>query len=126
MVRIRALRDAVDDRVAKSGGLAAQGSALKQKLTTIEEELYQTRTRSGQDLLNFPIKLTNRLAVLRQSVEGGDAKPTDASFVVLKELSAELDQRLGELKRVEDTDVAAFNRALAARKLEPIGAAGGR
>jgi hypothetical protein len=112
--------------VGRSSGLAAQGSALKQKLTAIEEELYQTRTRSGQDLLNFPIKLTNRIAALRRSVESGDARPTDASFVVLKELSAELDQRLAELKRVEDTDVAAFNRALAARKLEPIGAAGGR
>jgi hypothetical protein len=121
VVKIRALRDGVDDRLAKSSGLAGQGSALKQKLTAIEEELYQTRTRSGQDLLNFPIKLTNRLAVLRQSVDGGDSKPTDASFVVLKELSAELDQRLAELKRVEDADVAAFNRALAARKLEPIG-----
>ena len=121
VVKIRALRDGVDDRVVKSSGLAAQGSALKQKLTAIEEELYQTRTRSGQDLLNFPIKLTNRLAVLRQSVDGGDSKPTDASFVVLKELSAELDQRMAELKRVEDADVAAFNRALAARKLEPIG-----
>ena len=54
-------------------------------------------------------------------MEGGDAKPTDASFVVLKELSAELDQRLAELQRLVNADVAAFNRALAARKLEPLG-----
>ena len=59
--------------------------------------------------------------MLRQSVEGGDAKPTDASFVVLKELSAELDQRLAELQRLVNADVTAFNRALAARKLEPLG-----
>ena len=120
VVTIRRIRDAVDDRVAKAGGLAQQGASLKQKLAALEESLYQTRTRSGQDLLNFPIKLTNRLAVLRQSVEGGDAKPTDAAAVVLKELSTELDQRLAELKRIEDTDLAAFNRALVARKLEPI------
>jgi hypothetical protein len=117
---IRRIRDAIDDRVAKAGGLAQQGAVLKQKLTALEESLYQTRTRSGQDLLNFPIKLTNRLVVLRQSVQGGDARPTDASSVVLKELSAELDQRLAELRRIVDTDLAAFNRALTARKLEPI------
>jgi photosystem II stability/assembly factor-like uncharacterized protein len=124
VVRIRAIRDAVNDRVGKVSGLAGQGAALKQKLAVIEEALYQTRTRSGQDLLNFPIKLTNRIASLRQSVETGDARPTDASFVVLKELSAELDHQLAELKRVEDTDVAAFNRALAAHKLEAIPAVG--
>ena len=121
VVTIRKIRDGVDDRVAKQRALASQGTALKQKLGVIEEELYQTRTRSGQDLLNFPIKLTNRIAALRRSVESGDAKPTDAAFVVLKELSAELDQRLAELQRLLNTDVAAFNRALSARKLEPVG-----
>ena len=120
VVTIRRIRAAIDDRVAKSGGLAQQGAALKQKLTALEESLYQTRTRSGQDLLNFPIRLTNRLVVLRQSVQGGDAKPTDASAVVLKELSTELNQRLAELRRIIDTDLAAFNRALVGRKLEPI------
>ncbi len=120
VARIRRLRSAVDDRVAQNPALASQGGALKQKLSAVEEELYQTRTRSGQDLLNFPIKLTNRIAALRRSVESGEANPTDASLVVFKELSAELDQRLGELARIIDGDLAAFNRALAAKKLAPI------
>ena len=60
----------------------------------MEEELYQVRNRSGQDPLNFPIKLTNRIAALRRSVETGDAKPTDAALRMLEELSAELERQL--------------------------------
>jgi hypothetical protein len=57
----------------------------------VEEDVYQVRNRSNQDPLNFPIKLNNQLAALARSIETGDAKPTDASYVVFKELSARLD-----------------------------------
>ena len=78
------------------------------------------RHRSGQDPLNYPIRLNNRIAALRRSVESGDAKPTDGAFVVFKELSAELDRQLGSLDTVIRTDVAAFNRALAARGMPAV------
>ncbi len=67
------------------------------QLTEIEEALYQTRNRSNQDPLNFPIRLNNRLASLRRSVETGDAKPTDGAYQVFKELSTELDEHLKKL-----------------------------
>ena len=63
----------------------------------IEENLYQIRNQSGQDPLNFPIKLNNRLAALWRSVETGDAKPTDGSYKVYEELSQELTRELTEL-----------------------------
>ena len=49
------------------------------------------RNRSGQDPLNFPIKLNNQLAALERSVSTGDARPTDQSYVVYKELTERLD-----------------------------------
>ncbi|MEL7124538.1 MAG: glycosyl hydrolase, partial [Bacteroidota bacterium] len=67
-------------------------------MTAIEEDLYQVRNRSGQDPLNFPIKLNNRLASLRRSMENGDAKPTAGAYQVFDELSAEL---AGHLKKLE-------------------------
>ncbi len=115
VVTIRRLRDAIDDRVAGMPALARQGELLKAKLTALEEELYQTRTRSDQDLLNYPIRLTNRMAALRNSIEGGEARPTDASAGVFSELSAELDQKLARLRDILTVDLAAFNRALAGR-----------
>jgi photosystem II stability/assembly factor-like uncharacterized protein len=68
--------------------------STKDTLSTIEEELYQVRNRSNQDPLNFPIKLNNQIAALMRVIETGDAKPTDQSYVVYKELT----ERLRKLK----------------------------
>lgn len=76
--------------------------ALAKKLSEVEEEIYQVRNQSTQDPLNFPIKLNNRIAALRRSAETGDARPTNASYVVFKELSAELDVQIAKLKARAD------------------------
>ena len=78
------------------------------------------KNRSNQDPLNFPIKLNNRLASLRRSVETGDAPPTDAAYVVFKEESALLDQQLGMLDETLETELAAFNEQLRRVRLEPV------
>jgi len=84
------------------------------KMAAIEEELYQVKNQSGQDPLNFPIKLNNRLASLRRSVEHGDAKPTDGAYKVFEELSAELETHLGNLKGVMDQYLPKVNSILKA------------
>jgi photosystem II stability/assembly factor-like uncharacterized protein len=122
VIRIRSLRDQVRDRAASStnAGLRTQADAITAELTRIEEELYQTRNRSGQDPLNFPIKLNNRLSALRRSVETGDSKPTAAAYVVLRELSAELDKHLAALDRVVTRDIERFNSRAAEWNVKPI------
>jgi hypothetical protein len=128
VLRIRTLRSGIADRVARAGSgatdVARSGEALSRKLGAIEEELYQVRNRSGQDPLNFPIRLNNRLAALGRSVGTGDARPTAAAYVVYRELAAELARQLEALGRVETTEVAAFDRVAAGRGLAPVGAGG--
>ncbi|WP_020607616.1 VPS10 domain-containing protein [Spirosoma spitsbergense] len=87
---------AVKEKLSKQPATPANKKMLEQ-LGVIEENLYQIRNQSGQDPLNFPIKLNNRLAALWRSVETGDAKPTDGSYKVYEELSAELNHELTEL-----------------------------
>ncbi len=82
------------------------------KMTVIEEELYQVKNQSGQDPLNFPIKLNNRLASLRSSLEDGDAKPTDGAYLVFKELSSELEKQLADLKGIIEQDLSKVNSVL--------------
>jgi hypothetical protein len=54
-----------------------RGTALKNALSAVENELYQTRLRSNQDPLNFPIKLNNKIATLRSVIESPTAsRPT--------------------------------------------------
>ena len=82
------------------------------KISAIEENLYQVKNQSGQDPLNFPIKLNNRLASLRRSVENGDARPTDGAYKVYQELSAELEIELNNLNDVLKKDGEKVNKAL--------------
>jgi photosystem II stability/assembly factor-like uncharacterized protein len=89
-----------------------QLNTLLNKLQVIEEDLYQVKNQSGQDPLNFPIKLNNRLASLQRSVESGQAKPTDATYVVFKELSLELENHLTKLDEVLSGDLKKLNEVL--------------
>ena len=88
VVLIREFKKQARDRAGKANDqtIAAAVEALSNKLSEVDEEIYQVRNRSNQDPLNFPIKLNNRLAALRRSVETGDARPTDAAYVVFKEV----------------------------------------
>ena len=72
----------------------------------MEGEIYQYRNRSSQDPLNYPIRLNNKLAALQGIVESGDAKPTDQSYAVFKDLSARLDKELARLEAVVKADAA--------------------
>ena len=93
-------------------GLKTNLASIMSQLTEIEEDLYQVKNQSGQDPLNFPIKLNNRLAALRRSVESGQAKPTDAAYVVFDELSAELKVHLDKLDRVLNSETITVNEEL--------------
>ncbi len=83
--------------ITTGGHITNAHKELLDELSKIEENLYQVKNQSGQDPLNFPIRLNNRLAALGRSVETGDARPTAGSYQVFKELSAELDQQLTAL-----------------------------
>jgi hypothetical protein len=120
VIRIRRLRSAIADRVARAPSLASAGDSASRALVGVEEALYQTRNRSGQDPLNFPIKLNNRIASVGRSVQRGDARPTAAAHVVFRELSAELDVELARLDRVMAGEVASFDRAARAAGVAPV------
>ncbi len=102
VIQIRSIKETINKKAEKT----ATDKKLLEQLSTIEESLYQVRNQSGQDPLNFPIKLNNRLAALWRSIETGDAKPTDASYQISKELSAELDKHLGDLKKITNAKKA--------------------
>jgi photosystem II stability/assembly factor-like uncharacterized protein len=122
VLRIRSLKDQISNRTDKSTDhrLKAAGQALNDRLTDIEGEIYQYRNRSSQDPLNFPIRLNNKLAALQAIVESGDAKPTDQSSVVFKELSSRLDKQLARLDALIRSELPPFNKLLASHKLGAV------
>jgi photosystem II stability/assembly factor-like uncharacterized protein len=122
VLRIRDLKAQIADRIplAHDDGITAQATALAKKLSAIEEELYQVKNRSPKDVLNFPVKLNNRLAALMRVIQNADARPTDQTYAVFEQLSAELEGHLRALEAIVTTELPGFNKLLVARKLAPV------
>jgi photosystem II stability/assembly factor-like uncharacterized protein len=123
VIRIRNVKAQVDDRMRRANNVKASdaGQSLKDKLSRVEEELYQVRNQSNQDPLNYPIKLNNKLAALLGAVEGVEGRPTAQSFEVFRELSARLEQQLNWLNQIFTQDVPRLNNEwLRPARLEPI------
>lgn len=114
--QIRDVREQVNtimDRTENHDGnevISEAGKAMLDDMKAIEEALYQTKNQSGQDPLNFPIRLNNRLSGVVGVVSNGDFRPTNQSIGVRDEISALIDVELAKLKTILDTDLPAFNR----------------
>jgi photosystem II stability/assembly factor-like uncharacterized protein len=119
---IRKLKPQVENQKSgvKDSMLLKEMNAVIMALQKVEEDLYQVKNQSGQDPLNFPIKLNNRLSSLRRSVETGDARPTDASYVVFAELSKELSILLTSKLSIQNNSLKSLNEKLVKAGLKSI------
>lgn len=70
------------------------------ELTKVEEVLHQTRARATQDLLNFPVRLNNKLSSLLGSVQTGWNRPTRQAYEVFRVLEKELQGCLEQLEKL--------------------------
>jgi hypothetical protein len=111
VIAIRALKTQIADRLTKSADprLKSTGDDLAKKLSVVEEEIYQVRNQSGQDPLNFPIKINNRLASLMGVVNRGDGRPLANTYPIFTDLVGELKVQTDRLDAVLKSDLAAFN-----------------
>jgi hypothetical protein len=85
------------------------GKALKAKLKAVEDVLIQSKSKSGQDPLNFPILLDNKIAAMATVVASADTKPTDQSYEVFEYFSGLADAELVKLKSILEEDLPQFN-----------------
>jgi photosystem II stability/assembly factor-like uncharacterized protein len=122
---IRRVKSELADREPKVP--AAQQAAFKSlsasfgaAISEVEDSLYQTRNRSGQDPLNYPIRLNNRIGALLGVVQSADGRPTDQSYAVFKVLSTELSTQMSKLRQLMTTDLPKLNAILRAAGLAEI------
>ncbi|MGB1230620.1 MAG: VPS10 domain-containing protein [Winogradskyella sp.] len=97
--------------------LVEKAKKLEEQLSNIEKELYQTKNRSRQDPLNFPIRLTNKLGHLNALVRMGDFAPTAQDIAVKNELTIQIENQLSAFNTILNDEVKAFNAAFNAKQL---------
>ena len=100
--------------------LIDKASVLEGKLSAIEKELYQTQNRSGQDPLNFPIRLTNKLAHLNSLVSMGDFQPTLQDIQVKEFLVQEINKSLKSFDVLMENEIISFNTLFNSNNLNYI------
>ena len=117
--QVELLKKSISDKTAQKD-LIAFADDLVKRLIVIENNLYQTKSRSGQDPLNYPIKLNNKLAHLSALTSIGDYKPTAQAYDFKNEVTAAIDKELKDLYQIFDNDVKQLNAKVKASGIDLI------
>ena len=95
-------------------------TALLKEMTTIEEILYQTKSKSNQDPLNFPIRLNNKLAHLNSLTRIGSYAPTQQAIDFKNVINKEIDNELAKLYELFDNKVSVLNQKVKDSQIDLI------
>lgn len=117
IIDLRSVRDQIKTFQSRlpenaSPALKEQGKRIIERLTEIEQTLYQTKNRSRQDPLNYPIRLTNKLAHLNSLTGIGTYKPTAAAYAVKSEIEGKINEQLSAYQRVLSEEVPSYNKMI--------------
>jgi hypothetical protein len=112
------------DRVKKAGlsneEIDRAGKSMSEKLAALEEEITQVKSKSNQDPINFPPQIDNQLTTLYSYVVLSNFQPTAGARERLADLKPKLQDLASRFDQIVATDVAAFNRVVAALNLPPV------
>jgi photosystem II stability/assembly factor-like uncharacterized protein len=114
VILIRNLKAQVEERLSKTDDQKLRKTAEKfvERISMVEEELYQAKNQSPKDKIAFPIKLNDRLTGLRSHLERGDGLPTKGYYQVFEELSAKLTIQRQALERILRENIPSLNKEL--------------
>jgi hypothetical protein len=101
IIDIRSLRKQMMNykELIKDDSIKKEIGRIDSIMTKIEETLYQTKLRSGQDMLNYPVRLTNKLAYLKGLLDQGEYRPTQQEYDVKAELELSSTKNSKPLRR---------------------------
>jgi hypothetical protein len=122
---IRSLRSQMTDFVSRQGAdcpaeVKAMADSIGKRITSIEEKLHQTKAKSGQDVLNYPIRINDKLSGVFDLANSGNMAPSRQAREVFADLSAQADTELARWKKVLGEDVPAFNKLVREKSMPVI------
>jgi hypothetical protein len=123
---IRSLRTQINSFITLQGKdvpkeVKQMADSINKQLTSIEETLYQTKSKSGQDVLNYPIRLNDKLSGVFDAANSGNFAPSKQVKEVYADLAAQIDVQLNKLSAIRQKDIPAFNELVRQKSLPVIG-----
>ncbi len=116
IVQIREIRQQINSFTARIEdkeqykSLMDKAKEINKQLSEVEKALYQTKNKSRQDPLNFPIRLNNKLSALGTMASYGYNRPTDQMHDVKKDVTEKINAELAKLNTILKGDVSEFNQ----------------
>ena len=107
--QVKLLKESITDK-EKNKEIIDLADKIVKELTEYENVLYQTKSKSNQDPLNFPIRLNNKLAHLNSLSSIGDFRPTDQSMEFKNEVVKLIDDELAKIYAIFENDVTKLNK----------------
>ncbi len=123
---IRDIRKQINDFMDKQGKdvpkeIKQQADTINKQMTAIEEALHQTKAKSGQDVLNYPIRLDDKISGLYDFAVSGNSAPAKQVKEAFTELGGQADVQLNKLKKIMDEDLVKLNAMIREKALPVIG-----
>ncbi|MBK8141013.1 MAG: glycosyl hydrolase [Chitinophagaceae bacterium] len=94
---------------------------INKQMTAVEEALHQTKAKSGQDVLNYPIRLDDKLASVYNAASAGNTAPSRQAKEAYAELAVQTDAELTKLKKIVEEDLLKLNQLIHEKTLPVIG-----
>jgi hypothetical protein len=123
---IRTVRGQLNDFTSRLGkdmpkDVKQLADSIHKQMTAVEETLYQTKAKSSQDVLNYPIKLNDKLGGIFNVANSGNMPPSQQVKEAYADIAAQCDSALAKLKKIFDQDVPALNEMIRQKTLPVIG-----
>lgn len=94
--------------------------SVQTAMTEIEEALYQTKNRSSQDPLNFPVRLNDQLGNVMEVAAAGNFPPTTQAVQVRDMLFGKINAELERWQRIREADLPTLNQLVRQLEIEVI------
>lgn len=123
IINIRKAKAQISDvlgKVEDNDELKELGKGIIKDMGEIEKALYQTKNESGQDPLNFPIRLNNKLGHLASLSGVGNYRPTDSALAFYDEVTAKIDEQLKMLNEIFSTRIDDFNQKVKEADIDAV------
>ena len=123
---IRALRTQINDFTARLPKdslkeIRTLTDSINKKLTAIEETLYQTKAKSNQDVLNYPIRINDKLSGLFDAANSGNMAPSRQVREVFKDLARQADEQINKFKQIQSNELIQLNELIRKSTVPVIG-----
>ena len=123
---IRTLRSQINEFTGRAGKdlpkeVKQVADSINKQMTTIEETLYQTKSKSSQDVLNYPIRINDKISGVFDAANSGTQAPSKQMKDVFNELSGQADTEIAKLKKIKEVDIPQLNQLIREKSLPVIG-----